>query len=68
MKIIFKILLMVFLAMLAGNIHSQIVKDISSTYKWQNVMIGGGGYVTGIAIHPKFPDVVNKWGMIKTKF
>ncbi|UKS28575.1 fibronectin type III domain-containing protein [Paenibacillus sp. HWE-109] len=27
-------------------------------YNWQNVRIGGGGFVTGIAIHPTEPDLV----------
>ena len=27
-------------------------------YTWDNVTIGGGGFVTGIAIHPKEPDLI----------
>ncbi|MFD2332580.1 sugar-binding protein [Cohnella sp. GCM10020058] len=27
-------------------------------YNWQNVSIGGGGFVTGMAIHPTEPDLV----------
>lgn len=30
----------------------------STAYKWQNVAIGGAGYVTGIAIHPREPDLI----------
>lgn len=30
----------------------------AQTYQWSNVPIGGGGYVTGIAIHPTEPDLV----------
>ncbi|HBC88678.1 MAG TPA: hypothetical protein DCZ94_17175 [Lentisphaeria bacterium] len=32
------------------------VKD--SAYRWQSVSIGGGGYVTGLVIHPKVADLV----------
>ncbi|MBT6148886.1 MAG: hypothetical protein HOH74_25840, partial [Gemmatimonadetes bacterium] len=28
------------------------------SYRWSNVAIGGGGYVTGLVIHPRVPDVV----------
>lgn len=57
MKNFCRIFLVACLTMISFGAGSQ-VKDISTSYRWQNVMIGGGGYVTGIAVHPKFPDVV----------
>lgn len=27
-------------------------------YRWRNVKVGGGGYVTGLVIHPKVPDQI----------
>ena len=32
--------------------------DISDTYDWKTLKIGGGGFVTGLVIHPTTPDVV----------
>lgn len=29
-----------------------------TSYRWQNVAIGGGGYVTGLAIHPTEPNLI----------
>ncbi|WP_369047970.1 WD40/YVTN/BNR-like repeat-containing protein [Tenacibaculum sp. UWU-22] len=31
--------------------------DYNSSYQWGNLAVGGGGYVTGIVIHPTAPDV-----------
>lgn len=31
---------------------------LSPAYKWENLQIGGGGYVTGIAIHPLNKDLM----------
>ncbi|WP_138752240.1 sugar-binding protein [Paenibacillus sinopodophylli] len=31
---------------------------VTEPYKWNNVAIGGGGFVTGMAIHPTEPDLV----------
>ncbi|BAY25007.1 glycosyl hydrolase BNR repeat-containing protein [Calothrix sp. NIES-2100] len=32
--------------------------SVTSSYKWQNVAIGGGGYVTGVYPHPLQPNLV----------
>ncbi|MDK3158264.1 hypothetical protein QPK87_17060 [Kamptonema cortianum] len=37
---------------------SQISAANSSGYQWQNVAIGGGGFVTGMAIHPNVKDLI----------
>ncbi|GEM_PF-30895 len=46
---------LVFMLILAGSMS--ILAQISD-YTWGNVQIGGGGYVTGIAIHPGNKDHV----------
>lgn len=30
----------------------------ASDYTWRSVVVGGGGYVTGIILHPKVPDQI----------
>jgi len=37
------------------NLNSSIKYE---EYKWKNLPIGGGGYVTGICIHPLEPDLI----------
>lgn len=32
--------------------------DISSSYSWNQLLIGGGGFVTGVAIHPTTPNLI----------
>lgn len=40
------------------QIYTTSVFAASSPYTWSNVAIGGGGYTTGIIIHPKEPDLM----------
>jgi len=32
--------------------------NISSSYSWHQLLIGGGGFVTGVAIHPSTPNLI----------
>jgi len=32
--------------------------NISGNYTWKQLVIGGGGWVTGLAVHPTTPDLV----------
>lgn len=35
-----------------------VAADISDTYDWETLNIGGGGFVTGLVLHPTTPDIV----------
>src|SRR4051794_17306278 len=45
------IITMAFIAICSGQ-------PTRAAYNWKSVLIGGGGYVTGIAIHPTAPNVI----------
>ncbi|MBU7582881.1 MAG: hypothetical protein KAF91_08215 [Nostoc sp. TH1S01] len=40
-----------------AQIQPQSITTNPSAYKWSNVSIGGGGYVTGIYLHPTKPNL-----------
>jgi xyloglucan-specific exo-beta-1,4-glucanase len=40
------------------SLYSSSQPVASPVYEWNNLTIGGGGYVTGVYIHPKNADVV----------
>jgi hypothetical protein len=45
-------LLVVFAVLAMGGIHELHAADLSSSYAWNSVRIGAGGYVTGFVTHP----------------
>lgn len=38
--------------------QQQFVTSTGEVYKWNSVKIGGGGFVTGMVIHPTKPDLI----------
>ncbi|NJL52249.1 MAG: hypothetical protein HC930_08560 [Hydrococcus sp. SU_1_0] len=38
--------------------NQMISRTVINTSDWQSIPIGGGGYVTGIYVHPQVPDLV----------
>lgn len=54
MKLSLIVLLMYMLMIPASTNYVQSAQN----YEWNNIPIGGGGYVTGVVIHPTEPDLV----------
>ncbi|MBR2567142.1 MAG: hypothetical protein IKE29_21380 [Paenibacillus sp.] len=48
---------MLLMYMLMIPASTDVVQSAQS-YQWKNVPIGGGGYVTGVVVHPTEPDLV----------
>lgn len=40
------------------SVAQKPTSETNNTSRWQQVPIGGGGYVTGIYVHPQVPDLV----------
>lgn len=40
---------------LSGGVHAA---DLTKEYEWKPIKIGGGGWVTGLVVHPGKPDLV----------
>ncbi|NJO83935.1 MAG: hypothetical protein HC828_14875, partial [Blastochloris sp.] len=55
-------LLLLFLTALLFGVPSATptttAADLSNTYTWKPIEIGGGGYVTGLVVHPSEPGLV----------
>lgn len=42
-----------------ADAHAAVKKPVVHTpYVWRSLAIGGGGYVTGIVVHPRVPDLI----------
>ncbi len=48
---------LILLTMLGCN-ASQAEKSLPESYTWRNLSIGGGGYITGVKIHPNNADLI----------
>ncbi|MCP1182677.1 hypothetical protein [Paenibacillus sp. 1781tsa1] len=49
------IVLLMYMLMIPASTN---VVQSAQNYQWKNIPIGGGGYVTGVVIHPTEPDLV----------
>lgn len=52
---VFSVLYVIVFFLFSGLVHAQVVSD---SYKWDNVLIGGGGYTVGVYVHPNNPDLI----------